>query len=73
MKFIQTIFGKSSLTSIVGYLLAGLMTVDELTKAGETSWFKIAIAVGIAILGRVSADASKVKKDDLIGTRPNDR
>ncbi|MFX1704606.1 hypothetical protein PV783_11665 [Chitinophaga sp. CC14] len=74
MKFIQTIFGKSSLTSIAGYIVAGLLVVQEMQKAGETNWISIAIAAAIAVLGRVAGDANKVKKDDnLIGPRPGDR
>ncbi|MEZ2446134.1 hypothetical protein AB6805_30675 [Chitinophaga sp. RCC_12] len=73
MKLIETIFGKSSLTSIAGYIVAGLLVVQEMQKAGETNWISIAIAAAIAVLGRVSGDANKAKKDDLIGTRPGDR
>lgn len=57
----KVIFGKSGITSLVGYMLAGLMVLDESLKAGETSWTKIAIAVAIAVLGRVSGDANKIK------------
>lgn len=52
--------GSSPLTSIAGYLLAGLTTADALLKGGETDWRKIGIAVSIAILGRVCADANQV-------------
>lgn len=55
----QFLLGKSTWTSLVGYLLCALMVIDDMTKAGETSWVKIGIAVLIAVLGRVSADAGK--------------
>lgn len=55
----KIILGNSGITSIVGYLLAGLMAFDEATKSGETDWKKIVIAVGIAVLGRAAADANR--------------
>lgn len=57
----STIFGKFPVTSIVGYLLAGLTAADELLKAGETNYLKIATAALLAILGRYSADSTKAK------------
>lgn len=53
------LLGSSTITSIAGYLAAGLVVLEDLIKAGETSLLKISVAVAIAILGRVSADAGK--------------
>lgn len=53
----MNILGKSPFTSIAGYIVAGLMVAQELLGKGETSYWKIGIAVAIAVLGRVSADA----------------
>lgn len=58
---LNTIFGKFPVTSVVGYLLAGLTAADELLKSGETNYFKIGISVLLAVLGRVAADSNKVK------------
>ncbi|MBV7529050.1 hypothetical protein [Chitinophaga sp. sic0106] len=57
----KVLLGNSSITSVIGYLVAGLVVLDDMLKAGETSWLRIAVAVAIAILGRVSADSGKVK------------
>lgn len=54
----KIILGNSGITSIVGYLIAGLMAIDEITKTGETSWIKIVAAVGLAIFGRFAKDAA---------------
>jgi VanZ family protein len=59
MKFI---LGNSPITSILGYLIAGLVVVEQSLQAGETSWFAIAVAVLTALLGRKAADAEKVEK-----------
>lgn len=53
------ILGESPWTSIVGYVTAGLMVLENLLKTGETSWVKIAVAVCIAVFGRIAADANK--------------
>lgn len=53
----KTLLGENPLTSIVGYLLAGLTTADALLKSGDTNYIQIGIAVALAILGRVSADS----------------
>lgn len=58
MKFI---LGSNPLTSIAGYIVAGLLVAQQLLTAGETSWLKIGIAVGIAVLGRVSGDTTNTK------------
>ena len=60
-KILSTIFGKFPVTSIVGYLLAGLTALDEILKSGETNYFKIASAVLLAVFGRYAADSNKVK------------
>lgn len=74
MKLLQTVLGKSSITSIIGYIIAALLAIDELTKAGETDWKKILFAAAIAVFGRASADSKKVNKlDDVVGggSRPD--
>jgi len=53
------LLGNHPITSVTGYLLAALMAIQEVTQSGEINCMKITIAVGIAILGRASADASK--------------
>ncbi len=53
------LLGNHPITSVTGYLLAALTAIQELIQPGEINWIKISIAVGIAILGRASADASK--------------
>lgn len=55
----KQIFGPSPLTSIAGYLLAGLMVAQELMQTGEVNPWKITIAIVVAILGRVSKDVNK--------------
>jgi hypothetical protein len=49
--------GSSPVSSIAGYALAALMIIQDMTSAGETNWTKIAIAVLIAVLGRVVKDS----------------
>jgi hypothetical protein len=63
----QLLLGKSTWTSVVGYLLAALMVIDEMIKAGETSYVKIGIAALIAVLGRISADAGKAAPKTMDG------
>lgn len=53
----KNLLGANPITSIIGYLLAGLTTADALLKSGDTNYLQIGIAVGLAILGRVSADS----------------
>ena len=48
--------GGSPVSSIAGYALAGLMVAQELMDKGITSWGKIGLAVGVAVLGRIVAD-----------------
>lgn len=50
------------MTSIVGYLLAGLTTADALLKAGNSTYVQIGIAVLLAVLGRVAADTNTADK-----------
>lgn len=56
------ILGNSPITSIIGYLTAGLLAAQEVITTGETNWGKIVLAVCIAVLGRVSADARNLNK-----------
>lgn len=55
------LFGSSPITSIIGYLIAGLTAAQTLLQSGNTNYIQIGIAALIAILGRVTADASQVK------------
>lgn len=55
----KSVLGESWKTSLIGALLAGLMVVQELLAKEEVSYTKIGIAVLIAVLGRVAADAQK--------------
>lgn len=56
MKFI---FGSNPITSVIGYVIAGLTVAQDLMQSGETSAWKIGLAVALAVLGRVSADSGK--------------
>lgn len=58
----KLIFGNSPITSILGYLIAGLVVVEQSLQAGEANWVSIAVAVLTALLGRKAADAEKVEK-----------
>jgi hypothetical protein len=55
-------FGKSPVTSIIGYIIAGLTVMNDLMTAGETNGWKIGLAVAMAVLGRVAADAGQTQK-----------
>ena len=55
----KKIFGDSWHTSLAGLLLAGLLVAQDLINTGVTSRWKIAIAVTIAVLGRVAGDEKK--------------
>lgn len=57
----KLIFGNSPITSILGYLIAGLVVVEQALQAGETNWVSISVAVLTALLGRKAADAEKVE------------
>jgi hypothetical protein len=61
-------FGSSPLTSIIGYVASALITIDELTSAGETNWFRITLAVAIAILGRVQKDSDGKDRNGNAGS-----
>lgn len=58
----KLIFGNSPITSILGYLIAGLVVIEQSLSAGETNWVSISVAVLTALLGRKAADAEKVEK-----------
>ena len=58
----KLIFGNSPITSILGYLIAGLVVIEQSLIAGETNWVSIGVAVLTALLGRKAADAEKVEK-----------
>jgi hypothetical protein len=55
----KSILGNSPITTIAGFILAGLLVAQQMLQEGVTDWWRIALAVGIAILGRVSADDQK--------------
>jgi len=59
MKALKLIFGESYKTSIVGYIVSGLVAYDGLLKSGETDWKKIIVAVALAVFGRIAGDSSK--------------
>lgn len=54
----KNILGSNPLTSIAGILVAGLLVAQDLVIKGETSAWKIGIAVAIAVLGRVAGDSN---------------
>lgn len=54
--------GKNPITSITGYLLAGLTIANDLYMNSERDLWKYVFAVGIAVLGRVSADSESVNQ-----------
>lgn len=54
--------GASPVSSIAGYALAGLMVAQELTEKGITNWVKIALAVAVAVLGRIVSDSQEKKE-----------
>jgi hypothetical protein len=58
---IKTIFGSSPYTTIAGYIVAGLMIAQTMIESGVTNPWRIALAVGIAILGRVAGDEKTTK------------
>lgn len=57
----KLIFGNSPITSILGYLIAGLVVVEQALSAGETNWVSISVAVLTALLGRKAEDTKKVE------------
>jgi ABC-type enterochelin transport system permease subunit len=57
--FMKKIFGDSWHTTLAGLLLAGLLVAQDLIDKGVTSRWTIAIAVAIAVLGRVAGDEKK--------------
>lgn len=58
----KQILGNHPITSIVGYLLAGLTAADALLKSGNTNYIEVAGAALVAILGRVAADEKSSPK-----------
>jgi hypothetical protein len=59
MKFLEVTFGKDWKTTIAGYLAAGLMVAQEMLNTGNTNYWRIGLAVAIAIFGRVAGDSKK--------------
>lgn len=60
-KLFSTILGKSPLTSILGYVAAAVIILQEQLESGITDWKTIAIAILVGVFGRVTADSNKVK------------
>lgn len=58
----KLLFGSNPLTTIAGYILAGLYAAQTVMTTGFTHWYDIAIPVAIAILGRVAGDTTTQKK-----------
>lgn len=58
----KQILGESWKTSLVGAILAGLTVYQGYLQNGTVSNIEISIAVVIAILGRLMADASKASE-----------
>jgi hypothetical protein len=59
-KIVKKIFGKHFLTSAAGYVASGLMAFQEYHKP-DTDVTTVVVAIAIAVLGRLSADANKVE------------
>lgn len=57
----KKLFGESWMSSLAGYILAGLTVAQEMIEKGDISPIKLAIAIFIAVLGRVVADGNKVQ------------
>lgn len=57
------ILGSSWKTTLVGAFLAALTVYKEYLDSGTVSTSQVIIAVVIAFLGRLMADASKAKTD----------
>ena len=55
----KKILGESWHTTLAGYFLAGLTVAQDLIDKGETTWWKILIAISIAVFGRVAGDSKK--------------
>lgn len=54
-----SILGSSWKTTVVGAILAGLTVYKEFLDKGVVSTSRIIVAVVIAVLGRLMADATK--------------
>lgn len=54
----KNILGSNPITTIAGIVVAGLMVAQDFVTKGETNYWKIGIAVAIAILGRVAGDSN---------------
>ena len=57
------ILGKNPITSIIGYVLAGLTSFQMYFKPG-IKWYEWVVPVIIAILGRVSTDFNNTKNNN---------
>lgn len=53
----KKIFGESWHTTVAGFILAGLIVAEQMIQEGVMNPWRIGLAVGIAILGRVAGDA----------------
>jgi uncharacterized MnhB-related membrane protein len=57
------LLGKSPISSIAGYLLAGALVVKQLMSACEVRWYYILLAAVVAIAGRLIDDGVFVGTD----------
>lgn len=70
-KLFSTILGKSPLTSILGFVAAAVIILQEQLESGVSDWKTIAIAILVGVFGRVTADSNKVKpKGDPVDDGP---
>lgn len=63
MKINNIFLGKNPITSIIGYVLAGLTSFQMYFKPG-IQWYEWGVPVIIAILGRVSTDFNNIKNNN---------
>jgi hypothetical protein len=52
----KSIFGKSPISSIAGYLLAAILVAQQFVTTGEKHWYVIALAAALAAIGRFASD-----------------
>lgn len=62
MKNFKNFFiGDHELSSLAGYIVAGLTVLQSLHEKGVVDNYTILLSVSIAVLGRVAADGNKNK------------
>jgi hypothetical protein len=55
----EKIFGQDWKTTLAGLIFAGLTVAQQYIEQGVVSPWRIGIAVGIAVMGRLAGDATK--------------